>query len=70
MRTLHDNSARGKHPAPCEQCPNVSRCATFRLACFAFSRYVAGRKWKPAQRVPSRLLLSEGHLEDDEQVAA
>lgn len=39
--------------APCDSCPNFSRCAAQLLACAPFSMFVNSRRWRNATRVPS-----------------
>jgi len=48
---------RPYEPSPCDQCPNVARCARERLACAAFLAFVRrshGTCWQSAPRVPAR----------------
>ena len=38
--------------APCDTCPHARRCASDRLVCLAFHRYVDGKHWIRKQRSP------------------
>jgi hypothetical protein len=41
---------------PCDACRFRERCALQRLACKAFSMFMAGANWKHAPRAPTRAI--------------